>query len=80
MVGGGNHSIAAGILGQEGYLVPADVMDLSPLFDRVDCDGIHFLDKQTRQPIARVANERMGAFFEIGRLMSTHSRRPGTLD
>lgn len=73
-VNGGNHSIAAGILGNEGTVKPSTVLDFSPLFRLVACDGKNYFDIASGRPVARMENGRMGALFEIGRLMSEHLR------
>ncbi|WP_374040967.1 DUF6710 family protein [Massilia sp. PAMC28688] len=67
----GNHSIAAGILGREGVLTPSEVLDLTPLLNRVRCDGNHFVRRDSGENIARIQNGRTAALFEIGRLMAT---------
>lgn len=66
-----NHSIAAGILGREGELIPSSVLDLTPLFSRVRCDGRQFVCTNSGMHVARVNNGRTAALFEIGRLMIT---------
>lgn len=71
IVDGGNHSITAGILGHEGELAPTQVIDLTPLFDRVTCDGKRFTCRQSGRLLARVSNGRMAALFEIGRMISS---------
>lgn len=68
-VGGGNHSIAAGILAGEGTLEATEVFDLRPLLDQVECDGHHYLDRVTKANLAAVTDYRRAAVFEIGRLM-----------
>lgn len=69
VVVGGNHLIAAGILGHEGILKPSSVLDLSPLLARVQCDGTCFRQMSSGAAVARMRNGRVGALFEIGRLM-----------
>lgn len=68
-VTGGNHSITAGILAGEGELVPDEVYDLSGVFDRIRCDGRRYIDVNSGATIAKVANHRVAAVFEIGRMM-----------
>jgi hypothetical protein len=70
-VGGGNHSIAAGIIGGGGYVTPAEVYDMSALLDMVQCDGQHYRETSTQNVLADVSDERVAAVFEIGRLMQT---------
>ena len=69
IVTNGNHSIAAGILGREGFLTPSNVLDLSPLLTRVRCDGRHFVQGDSGEILARTQSGRTAALFEIGRLM-----------
>lgn len=69
-VGGGNHSIAAGLLIGEGELTPSEVYDLSEVFSKIRCDGNYYFDVATDKEIAQVTNQRLAAVFEIGRLMN----------
>lgn len=69
LVSGGNHSITAGILAQEGTLEVSSVLDLTPLLSRVYCNGDFFICQQSNERIARAKNGRVGAVFEIGRLL-----------
>lgn len=68
-VTGGNHSITAGILQGEGALIADEVYDLTPLFDRVTCDGKVYREAGTGRVIGQVTDPRRAAVFEIGRLM-----------
>jgi hypothetical protein len=68
-VGGGNHSIAAGIIESEGTLVATQVHDMSGIFKLVECDGIDYIDRRDGSRIAPVNDARTAAVFEIGRLM-----------
>ncbi|WP_176052979.1 DUF6710 family protein [Paraburkholderia caribensis] len=68
-VGGGNHSIAAGIIAGEGEVTPGEVRDMSALLDLVECDGRYYRETSSRKTIAAVEDERLAAVFEIGRLM-----------
>jgi|GEM_PF-847753 len=68
----GNHSIAAGILAGEGVLTPSDVRDMGYLFDEVLHDGHNFLDLKTSRVLGPAPSWRLGAVFEIGRLMREH--------
>lgn len=54
-VGGGNHSIAAGILGGEGNLTPTEVLDMGKLLDQVSCDGKHFRSSITNEVLDEAA-------------------------
>lgn len=69
IVNGGNHSIAAGILGGEGEATPTDVYDLTPLLSRVYCDGEYYIDIASQARLAPVSNYRMAALYEIGRII-----------
>lgn len=75
-VNGGNHSIAAGIVGGEGVLKPKSVYDMSKLLDEVQCDGLHFRSTQTQKVFDSVRDYKIAALFEIGRLMKTNSIFP----
>lgn len=68
-VGGGNHSITAGILCGEGEIIPDYVDDLSAVLDCVECDGHSYLWRDTRNEICKVPCARTAAVFEIGRLI-----------
>jgi len=74
-VGGGNHSIAAGILGGEGKIIPTEVHDMSGIFRIVCCDGMNYMKKKDGEKIAPVTDPRVAAVFEIGRLM--HKKKCG---
>jgi hypothetical protein len=76
LVTGGNHSIAAGVLGHEGILSPTDVLDLSPLLDRVVCNGDQFINRYSSEIVARAKNGRMAALYEIGRLLLATGHTP----
>ncbi|WP_373889469.1 DUF6710 family protein [Massilia sp. NP310] len=67
IVTGGNHSITAGILANEGKVSPTNVVDLGPLLDRVKSDGVHFICRQSGRRLAKVRDARMAALFELGR-------------
>lgn len=68
-VGGGNHSIAAGVIAGEGKVVPTEVHDMSAIFKVVVCDGMDYIDKRDGSRIAPVNDPRIAAIFEIGRMM-----------
>jgi hypothetical protein len=75
-VGGGNHSIAAGIIAGEGILRPKEVIDMSSVFDQVKCDGKHYIDRKTGEIMEAVTDENIAALFEIGRLIGKHKIQP----
>lgn len=77
-VNGGNHSITAGILGGEGIVTATEVMDISPIFDLVECDGNEYKLKETGEIVAEVSDYRRAAVFEIGRLILSSFRRDST--
>lgn len=68
-VGGGNHSIAAGILSAQGELAATTVYEMSSLLDLVRCDGKHFINAKTGEKIGKVSDVRRAAVFEIGRML-----------
>jgi hypothetical protein len=65
----GNHSITAGILAGEGHLVPNTVYDMGFLLDEVRCDGRFYRCMHSREALAPMRDPRIGAVFEIGRLL-----------
>lgn len=67
---GGNHSIAVGVLSAEGVVTPCEAWDMSGLLSRVRCDGINYIEVETGKPVCEMRDPRIGAVFEIGRLMS----------
>lgn len=71
---GGNHSIAAGIIAGEGELIPRYAYDMSRVLDIVSCDGAYYRFRQTGKAIAKVANQRIAAVFEIGRLIRSFGK------
>lgn len=73
---GGNHSMAVGILGGEGDVTPCEAWNMAGLLDKVRCDGLHYIEVQTGKPLCEVHNPKMGAVFEIGRLMLAHGITP----
>lgn len=75
-VHGGNHSIAAGIVGGEGVLRPKGVYDMSGLLDLVQCDGKHYRLKQDNNVLDTVHDHKIAALFEVGRLMQRHGVTP----
>ena len=72
-VGGGNHSIAAGIVKATGKIKPEYIYDISRVYDYVYCDGKNYIRKDDRQIISPVRNIEFAAIFEIGRMMVDHS-------
>lgn len=68
-VASGNHSIAAGILAGEGSVVPDDVYDMSFLLDELSCDSRVFSSPGTKKIISPTPDARIGAVFEMGRLV-----------
>lgn len=71
-VGGGNHSITAGIIGGVGALVPREIYDMSAIFKLVRCDGLHFTSADGLIHIAEATDPRVAAIYETGRLMHRH--------
>lgn len=68
-VTGGNHSITAGILMGEGEVFACEVFDMSPVLQRVRCDGKTYREISTDRVLGDVLDPRRAAVFEIGRLM-----------
>lgn len=74
-VTGGNHSITAGILLGAGIITATEVIDASPIFDLVDCDGRTFREKDTGKVVGKAEDHRRAAVFEIGRLIASSGVR-----
>lgn len=68
-VGGGNHSIAAGIIKSTGKIKPEYIYDIRKVYDYVYCDGKNYIRKDDGKIIAPVNNIEFAAIFEIGRIM-----------
>lgn len=68
-VHGGNHSITAGVLAGEGRVTPDAVNDMAYLFDELRADGEWFYCIRSGRKLAALADPRLGATFEIGRLI-----------
>lgn len=66
-VAGGNHSIAQGIIGGHGEIVPHEVHDISRLIDSVEFDGIHWISRISGERIGRPRYEELGWCWEIAR-------------
>lgn len=75
-VGGGNHSIAAGIIAGAGEIAPGEVHDMSELLDLVECDGRYYRESRSGKIVAAVTDKRIAAVFEIGRLMKQLNVQP----
>lgn len=71
-VGGGNHSITAGILSGVGKIKPTKVQDMSGIFRLVKCDGRDYTSMDGLTVIAEATDPRIAAIFETGRLMCGH--------
>lgn len=67
-VGGGNHSIAVGIV-QGGELEPEYYSDISKLYKYIRCDGEKFVEINTGNILAKVHSPEFAAIYEIGRMM-----------
>lgn len=68
----GHHAIAAAVLSGAGPITPSDVVNLSPLLQRIGCDGHHYRERISGRILARVADQRLGAVYELGWLMARH--------
>lgn len=71
-VGGGNHSITAGIIGAAGKIRPSEVYDMSGIFRLIECDGLNYKNKIGFGDVAPALDPRSAAIFETGRLMRKH--------
>jgi hypothetical protein len=75
-VTGGNHSITEGILMGEGKIFANEVFDMSPLLQRVHCDGRTYRETETNRILGEVTDHRRAAVFEIGRSIVNSLRSP----
>ncbi|ENZ0350378.1 MULTISPECIES: DUF6710 family protein [Enterobacterales] len=66
---GGNHSITAGVLANEGMIIPDTVYDMSPLFSQVKTDGKFWYRNGT--VFDKVTCHRRAALFELGRMLTS---------
>jgi hypothetical protein len=74
-VGGGNHSLTAGIIHAQGKVKPEVTYDISRVYRHVVCDGVKYKRKRDQSTISPVADLEMAAIFEIGRLIHKHHVR-----
>lgn len=75
-VNNGNHSIATGILGGEGVIIPTYVSDMRHMINEIKCDGINYISIDDTQILDSVNDVRIGAVFEIGRMLQKHKIMP----
>jgi hypothetical protein len=71
-VGGGNHSIGAGIVAGEGIVRPNEVYDMGDMLEKIRCDGEHYRSILDDRILSSVSDQKIGALFEIGRLLRAH--------
>jgi hypothetical protein len=71
-VGGGNHSITAGIIHTQGEVMPEETYDISRVYKYVVCDGVEYKRVHDNATISLVPDLEMAAIFEIGRLTKKH--------
>ncbi|MDP9371135.1 MAG: hypothetical protein M3Q65_01490 [Chloroflexota bacterium] len=71
-VGGGNHSLTAGIAQGRGTVRVEVLRDLTPVYDHVVCDGTSFMRHHDGEVLGPVQSVQAAALFEIGRLMVAH--------
>lgn len=77
LVGGGNHSLTAGITNGEGVVVTNVVKDITPIYEHVYYDGLCFRRTWDGAVLSQPNDEEPGILFEIGRLMIQHRVAPG---
>lgn len=66
----GFHSSSLGILNRKGSM-PAQVIDMSSLFESIETDGIYYYNKKTKKKISKVSYFEEAVIFEIGRLINS---------
>lgn len=74
-VGGGNHSIAAGVLACEGELKPRTIRDASDVFKFIHTDGNYWFENN--KILEEVRDYRTAAVFEIGRMLISSKKGKG---
>lgn len=72
-VWGGNHSIATGVLNNEGELKVDNIYDMSSIFPYIYCDGVNYFRTEDDSLYAPVSNLALAAIFEIGRLIANEN-------
>ena len=68
-VSSGNHSLTTGIIKGQGVIERYKLIDLSPVYNHIYCDGFYYRRKIDNIPIEKVNDKYIAAIFEIGRLM-----------
>lgn len=66
----GMHSCSIGILNGKGSM-PAQVIDMSSLFELIETDGIYYYNIKTKKKISQVRYFEEAVIFEIGRLINS---------
>lgn len=66
----GMHSSSIGILNGKGSM-PAQVIDMSSLFELIETDGIYYYNIKTKKKISQVRYFEEAVIFEIGRLINS---------
>ena len=78
-VANGNHSIMAGIVGQEGKIKSDIITEMSPMYDIVSCDGENYYffnkDKNEKVIASEVIDLDFAIIYEIGRILNTKGIR-----
>lgn len=78
LCGGGNHSIAAGIVMGEGAVRVSEIYDLARVYPYVQCDGKTYKRTHDGAVISTVSNPVLAAVFEIGRMIDQMERQQET--
>jgi len=73
-VANGNHSVMAGIVGQEGTLKSDIITEMGPMYDIVSCDGENYYffnkDKSEKVVASKVVDLDFAIIYEIGRILN----------
>lgn len=62
----GNHSISAGVFYGSGS-INARLFDVSKLYDHLDTDGVHWINRHTNRIISNTPSEHIAILYEISR-------------
>lgn len=68
-VGGGNHSLTSGIVQGVGTVNIKSYYDITPIYERVKCDGEYYIDMKSGEIIAPIADFDIATIFEMGRFL-----------
>lgn len=68
-VGGGNHSIAQGIIRGEGSIKVRELINFEPIIEKVRYDGHQWISLINNQPLGAPLYKELGWAWELGRIL-----------